>query len=172
MDVYKHEECKVGRPHYHLCLFNYYPSDGVPIGPDLFNSPELDKLWKYGYTSHGSLTYESAAYVSRYVLKKVNGLNQFDHYQRITDDGEIIFLQTECSSMSLKPGIGADWFAEYKDDCFPAGDIPVPGKGNIRCVPTYYDKLLEKCDPALFESVKRRRAKYAKENPEEFSPRS
>jgi hypothetical protein len=38
-------------------------------------------------------------------------------------------------------------------------------------VPRYYDELLEKCDPVLFESVKRRRAKYAKENPEEFSAR-
>jgi hypothetical protein len=169
VDVFKHLECKTGRPHYHLCLFNFYPSDGVPIGPDLFNSPELDKLWKYGYTSYGDLTFESAAYVSRYVLKKINGAMAEDHYQRITDDGEIIFLEPEYSSMSRRPGIGKEWFDKYKDDCFPDGAIPVPGKGNIRTVPRFYDDLLEKCDPELYESVKRRRQKYAKENQNEFS---
>ena len=169
LDTYPHEECKTGRPHYHLCLFNYYPRDSEPIGPELYNSPTLDKLWKYGYTSHGELTFESAAYVSRYVLKKVNGLQQHDHYQRITDDGEIQFLQPEYSAMSRRPGIGKTWFDEFKDDCFPSGDIPVPGKGNIRSIPRFYDELLKKCDPQLHEQMKKERQKYARENPGEFT---
>lgn len=170
LDIYKHDECKTGRPHYHLCLFNYTPKYAEPIGENLYNCPELDKLWKYGFTSYGELNFQSAAYVSRYCLKKVTGLNATDHYQRITDDGEIIFLEPEYSAMSRRPGIGKHWYDKYSSDIFPSNEVPIPGYGIVKSVPRFYDEQLKKADPELYESIKRRRKKHVQKNPEEFSP--
>jgi len=75
---------KTGRPHYHACIFKYDFPDKVFYternGYKLFTSQILQDLWTdpsdglpYGYCSVGSLTFESAAYVARYILKKVNG---------------------------------------------------------------------------------------------------
>lgn len=169
LDVYPHAECKTGRPHYHCCLFNYAPPTGEPLGEGLYSSPYLDKIWKYGYTSVGELSFQSAAYVSRYILKKVNGRNQEEHYTRITDDGEILFLEPEFSSMSLKPGIGKEWYERYKRDVFPSDEVPVPGVGVVKSVPRFYEEQLKKADPVLHQEIKERRQKYLKENPEEFS---
>lgn len=66
---------KTLRPHYHLGLFNWKPEDlqfykKNLVGDKLYTSEELNKLWKKGYTITGELTYESAAYIARYVMKK------------------------------------------------------------------------------------------------------
>lgn len=170
VDVYRHAECQTGRPHYHLCLFNYTPRYANPVADTLFNCAELDELWKYGFTTWGELNFQSAAYVSRYCLKKVNGLAQDDHYRRITDDGEIIFLEPEYASMSRRPGIGKDWYEQYKNDVFPSSEVPIPGVGVVKSVPRYYDEQLKMADPVLYESIKRRRKKYVRDNPDDFCP--
>jgi hypothetical protein len=40
---------------------------------DLFTSDMLTKCWGMGHCLVGDLTFESAAYVARYVVKKING---------------------------------------------------------------------------------------------------
>lgn len=171
VEVYKHD-CKTGRPHYHLCLFGFRPPDGTPIGPDLYDSPYLEKIWKYGFTSYGDITFQSAAYVSRYVLKKLTGLQEADKYLQFNEDvGHDIWLTPEFARMSLKPGIGADWLDEYIDDVYGSSEgTPVPGHGNVFAVPRYYDKVLEEVDPKLFEEIKGERKKFLSEHKQEYTP--
>lgn len=76
---------KLGRPHFHACLFNHDFSDKTPwktteTGFKLFRSKELEELWPYGYSSVGAVSFESAAYVARYIMKKVNGEAAEMHY--------------------------------------------------------------------------------------------
>lgn len=69
------------RPHYHAGVFNYWPKDTKIYKKNLTNdilytSEELNKIWGKGYVIIGQLTYESAAYIARYVYKKALGINK------------------------------------------------------------------------------------------------
>ena len=48
------------RPHYHLCIFNYWPPDAKLIKNEgenpIYSSSELSNSWPYGFTSTGKLT--------------------------------------------------------------------------------------------------------------------
>ena len=61
-----------GRPHYHAILFNYFPSDVKPLKKDLYTSKSISDAWRNkGHVSVGNVTFQSAAYVSNYVQKKI-----------------------------------------------------------------------------------------------------
>lgn len=162
------------RPHYHACLFNFQFPDQKLLGQNegnfLFTSETLSQLWPYGFSTIGELTYDSAAYVSRYVLKKVTGHMHDDHYMRCDDYGVAYWLQPEYTTMSRRPGIGKEWYEKYKSDVFPSDELPIPGRGVFKNVPRYYEDLLEKSDPELHQRIKVARAKYAKNRPEEYTP--
>lgn len=134
-----------GRPHYHACLFGvgfgdrvYYRS--MPSGADLYTSEELERLWPFGFSSVGDVTFESAAYVARYVLKKVGSdverLGVLD-----MSTGELALRAEEFVRMSLKPGVGAPWLAKFQTDVYPRDEVIVRG---VKCKPPrYYDKLVD-----------------------------
>lgn len=72
---------KTLRPHYHAIVFNYWPDDAKQytkniVGDQLWTSEKLNKIWGKGYVIVGMVTYESAAYVARYVFKKAFGLDK------------------------------------------------------------------------------------------------
>lgn len=141
------------RPHYHACLFGVFFSDRqflatLPSGSTVYTSPTLERLWPHGFSSIGDVTFESAAYVARYICKKVTGPTAPAHYTRVCPDtGEVFHVKPEFSRMSLKPGIGATWYAKYKADIFPRDHVTI--RGGIKTkVPRYYDKLL-KAEPNL-----------------------
>ena len=78
-----------GRPHYHACVFGLQLFDLVPDGKTksgemAYQSEELTQIWGKGKTQVGTLTFESAAYVARYIMKKVGGLKKEEgHYNVI-----------------------------------------------------------------------------------------
>ena len=172
--TYKHlqmyGESKLGRPHYHAILFGidfrFIPLEKegrvyVPElirqenGNKLYNSPVLSELWPFGFNTVGSVTFESAAYVARYVLKKrfKSSLEEEEHYVRTDlDTGEMHELKPEYVTMSRRPGIGSKWFDQYQSDVYPKDYTTVRGK-KIK-PPKYYDRLLENVDPELFQSIK------------------
>ena len=157
------------RPHYHAILFGIDFDDkefiGLRGGNALYRSRTLEKLWPFGYSSIGSVTFESAAYVARYVMKKATGLEALDNYYAPDDDtGELIqVLEAEYTTMSRRPGIGAGWFERFGSDVFPSDFITVNGKKFP--APAYYDKLLERIDPAAYEVIKDDRKTQAKLRP-------
>lgn len=140
----------LGRPHYHACLFGYNPKDLQLIketgGIRLYISPSLEKLWGLGYVTVGQVTFESAAYVARYITKKITGTQAENHYQGRTP---------EYTTMSRRPGIGKPWLEQYQNDIYPKDFVTIREK-KVK-PPKYYDKLYEHRDPQGYLSIKIRR---------------
>lgn len=162
------------RPHYHAILFNWDAPDKeywstTGSGEKIYRSDLLDRLWPFGFTSVGAVTFESAAYVARYCVAKVTGHNAEAHYSRVGADGVRYQLEPEFNHMSLKPGIGAGWLDRFESDVYPNDYVVVRG---VRTKPPkYYDKLFEAKDPEAFEALKfareaEGRARYPDNTPE------
>lgn len=156
------------RPHYHACVFNchfpdklYFSSDG---DSELFTSDILTELWGKGFALVGNLTFQSAAYVARYCLKKVTGVNAAKHYEVIDEDtGEIRQRVPEFARMSLKPGIGGDWIKQFMPDCYPKGEVVVNGKAAK--APRYYDKKFKETDDTdRYQLMMEARARTARQS--------
>jgi len=135
---------KHSRPHFHACLFNFRPQDGEQIQQNLYRSPTLERLWPHGFSSFGDLTFESAAYVARYVCKKVTGDLAPQHYETVClDTGEIIQRTPEMANMSRRPGIGHGWLQRFHRDAYSPlalGKIVMRG---VECnTPRYYNKIM------------------------------
>lgn len=159
---------KTQRAHYHMCLYgwdpkdkNFYAFSGSKIKSKIYTSETLGKLWGKGNAWIGEVTFESAAYTARYIMKKVNGQRQQKHYESVDPEtGEIINRKPEYTEMSLKPGIGAKWLEKYQSDVFPEGTVVARGhKGKS---PKYYDKKYKKIDPIGYEDLLFEREKAAK----------
>ena len=156
------------RPHFHACIFGFDFPDKKPFkrsgsGSLLYRSALLESLWPQGQSLIGDVTFESAAYVARYVMKKVTGFNAKSHYERVDDDtGEVFSLVPEFTKMSLKPGIGAGWFEKFKSDVYPHDYVVVRGKETKP--PKFYDRLLERTDPEAWENLQFERDAAARLN--------
>lgn len=125
-----------------------------------------------GFCTVGELNYETAAYTSRYILKKITGHKAEEHYERVNPyTGEIQKLEPEYITMSLKPGIGYDFYQKYKSDIYPSDENPVPGKGVFKKVPAYYDRLLEREDPDTLRKIKKKRRHFHENHSEDFTAR-
>lgn len=170
---------ELDRPHYHACVFNVEFVDQEFLqeseGNFLFTSETLSKLWPYGWHSFGDLTFESAAYTARYILKKVNGARAEDHYLRCDEYGVVSWLEPEYTTMSRgarkgKGGIGGDWYEKFKDDVFPSDEVPIPGVGVVKKVPRFYLEILREEDTATYNKVLSQRESFRRDNWEEYTP--
>lgn len=154
------------RPHYHACLFGLDFPDRVfhklsGSGERLYISDSLVRLWPHGHSYLGEVTFESAAYIARYVMKKVNGPLAERVYTRVDGDtGEIFQVPPEFTRMSLKPGIGAKWLEKYQSDVYPHDQVYINGQW-VR-PPRYYDNLLKDLDYDTFEFLELGRVKRAR----------
>ncbi|AXL15507.1 replication initiator protein [Microviridae sp.] len=157
---------KYGRPHYHALIFGFdFPDKElyqVRNDQKLFISDILSKLWPFGFSSIGSVTFDSAAYVSRYIMKKVTGDKAALHYSDIDyDTGEILgSRKPEYVTMSRKPGIAADWFREFGSDVFPDDFVVINGKKYKP--PKFYDGQFELSHPDELKAIKAKRIVDAK----------
>lgn len=157
---------RTGRPHYHSLIFGWYPdaSDLKPVhknksGDIVYTSESLSKLWGKGKVDVGELTFESAAYVARYVTKKVNGKRAKEHYKSVDlKTGEIYTRLPEYSVQSTKPAIAKEFYLKYKSD-FDKGYIT--HNGVKMALTAYYNKLFEKEDPERYERLKEQKTEFA-----------
>lgn len=163
---------KLQRPHYHICLFNFEFEDKTPWkltnnGDTLYVSQDLEKLWtdgmgnSLGFTTIGNLTFESAAYVARYITKKQLGQKLSTHYDIVAYDGEIIGeRKPEYCVPSRRPGIASPWLEKYHKDVYPKDHCVFKGK---KCKPPkYYDKWYDKYFNDDFATIKMLRLQKAK----------
>ena len=157
---------KFGRPHYHACIFGFdFPDKKlwkISNGFNLFVSDALAALWPYGYAVIGDVTFESAAYVARYIMKKITGDRAEAYYSDRVDlrTGEIYNAKPEFTVMSRRPGIAHDWFVKYGSDVYPH-DYVVLRNGKKLPPPRYYDGLFEAQFPGGMTAVKAARVERA-----------
>lgn len=153
---------KNSRPHYHAILFgvdfmeNRKSIKTTDRGDTTWESPLLSTLWPFGTHQVGSVTFESCAYTARYICKKITGPNAASHYERIDPlTGEIFNLSPEYATMSRRPGIGTLHFQKFGSDIYPADECI--SRGHPSKPPKFYDRQLEKSDPALYALIKENR---------------
>lgn len=152
---------KTYRPHYHIAIYGEDFSDdrqfwkNSPSGHPLWRSSRLSKLWPHGDADIGDLTFESAAYIARYILKKITGTKALDHYKREDEEGREYWLEPEFNAMSRRPGLAKEWFMQFKSDVYPHDNVIA--RGHPAKPPRYYDKLLEALAPYEHAIIKENR---------------
>ncbi|UOF78992.1 replication associated protein [Microviridae sp.] len=145
---------KTRRPHFHIALFGVdFSADrvlfGSAVGGDrTYISKSVTRLWTKGNHLIGTLNFESAAYIARYIMKKLKGPNASPMPLHVdADSGEVVLPNPEFLLMSKGrgpgQGIGGSWFREFfMSDVFPTGSI-VTAQGSVAPVPRYYKTLLK-----------------------------
>lgn len=136
------------RPHYHLVVFGYWPSDAMRYG-EYWMSAELDDVWQNrGMVVVGEVTFDSAAYVARYTAKKY-----------MADDRwlEMLGMNKPFIVMSRRPGIGRYHFERFIDEYREKGTTVINGREVV--MPRYYDRLLSETDLMRLKGERKKRAK-------------
>lgn len=161
---------KLSRPHYHACLFGFDFPDrvlwSVRDNVRLYRSSILEKLWcdpkngnSFGFSTVGDVSFESAAYVARYCMKKVTGEKADAHYNG---------RQSEYITMSRRPGIGLAWLKKFYKDVYPSDEVVI--RGNVKCKPArYYDEKfgeMSLTNEKVIAKLKLMRKKKAAESPD------
>nr|UQB76419.1 replication associated protein [Flumine microvirus 30] len=166
---------RFGRPHYHGLLFGHDFADKQLFkrsesGSNVYISEVLSGVWGKGFASVGEVTFESAAYVARYCMKKLNGpakevvdartgLKPYERFDGVT--GEVLPVRSEYVTMSRRPGIAKSWFERYRDDVYPSGCVVFRG-GRKMPPPRYFDGLYELDNPVDMKRLKMLR--YSRSN--------
>lgn len=138
---------KKDRPHYHVLIFGYdFPDKRYwrmckRKIHRLYRSEQLERLWCYGNSEIGSATYESAGYIARYIVKKIQ--QDEDRYM------------PPYVRMSNRGGVGEEFFREYRADMYPLGSV-VLRTGKKIPIPRYYAKKMAKIDSTIVEEVKQK----------------
>jgi len=155
------------RPHYHAAIFGHAFTDLEYLGKSasgspMWRSPQFGDLWPLGHHTIQQLTFSSAAYIARYIMKKITGPEAPEYYTRhdpITD--QWVEVEPEYNRMSTNPGIGKSWFDEFhQTDAYSKDHLVHDGRKLP--IPRYYDKLLGKENEKALRKVKQsRKAKAA-----------
>lgn len=176
------------RPHYHLCLFNFDFSDkkfwknsseyGGSKNP-LYRSSDLEELWPFGFSSVGDLTFESAAYVARYVTKKISAPSahkadaqdpetkaKFLAARKRMEDHYHGRLPERALCVSRMPGLGYNWLQENGVQTYSRGYVVI--RGRKMAPPKYYDRVFSVEHPEEFARFKSLRKDSAKELSDEL----
>lgn len=150
------------RPHYHLCVFNLPLFDLEPFflnaqHDQIYKCATIEKIWGKGIISVGKLTWNSAAYVARYMLKKQKGDGASWYYQ---SKGQL----PEFTRMSRRPGIGAMYYEGHKEDIYKNDEIVVLMGKRPRAVkpPKYFDRLYDLESPEAMAAIKEARGEAAR----------
>jgi hypothetical protein len=135
-----------GRAHYHALIFGDRMTDLKlhtinKNGDNIYRSEILNKIWGKGFTWIGEVTFQSAAYVARYVMKKLTGEKSNKLCEEKT--GEIYDVKAPFVIMSKKSPIGKEWYDKYKTDTDK--DFVTVDRKKFR-LPKYYDTLMDEQD--------------------------
>lgn len=165
---------KHGRPHYHAILFNHDFQDRLLFKQrddvKLYTSDELQTLWPYGHTSVGDVTFESAAYVARYVVDKITGDNAEKHYEYINPEtGEIHQRKPEYCTMSRNGGIGGKWWEQYSTDVTNHDFVVI--RGQKMKPPKFYDRVYQIDDEKGYRHTRGKRVQNARSHKENNTSR-
>lgn len=156
------------RPHWHVILFGCPIPDLKPwfknqLGHQIYTSELIESIWKNGIVGIGEVTWDSAAYTARYILKKQTGKNS-KYY-------EDLHIMPEMTGMSNRPGIGRQYYDEHAQDVYfnKSGSLKdeinmyglkgAAGAKGIARPPKYYDRLFDLDSPEALAAIKASRKK-------------
>lgn len=150
------------RGHFHFIVFNLPVPDLEPYfinheGQQVYQSAILTKIWGKGRVTVGEVTYQSAAYVARYIMKKQTG------------DQSNTNRTPEFTNMSRNPGIGQPWYETHKDQIYKNDEVIIRarlGKAIRKKPSKYFDRLYDQTEPDRLEEVKKQRRDRAQSNRE------
>lgn len=162
LDNFKYKSCgeygdKYDRPHYHAICFGLYVPDlkfshkskkGFPV----YTSEIISKIWKKGKIALGDVTFDSCAYVARYVLKKIYGKYADEYYKIIGKDPEF-------TTNSL--GIAKDYYLDHRDTIYETDELFINTDKGVQVVkpPRYFDKMYDIDYPEDMKRLKDARQK-------------
>lgn len=149
------------RPHFHVIVFGCpFPPGELQVyktnfqGDVYYTSDVINRLWKNGYCVIAENSWETIAYVARYVMKKVSGKGSFIY--------DLKGICPEFFRMSRRPGIARKYFDEHGSLIYETDHIVVPGKNGAKSlpVPKYFDRLFVELfpDSNLLQTVKEKRS--------------
>ena len=169
------------RPHYHAILFGLHLDDLKLYKPsrdgfNYFTSEKLQKVWDSscfsgkicyddcegsttplatrGFVVVANVSWNTCAYVARYVTKKLIGF-----------DGEFYEthnLEKPFSLMSRKPGIGRRYYDDHPDLYdYTYINVSTEDGGKKFRPPKYFDRIKSLDDPEFYEQMKSDRKSFA-----------
>lgn len=150
---------QTARPHYHMILYGWEPTDLENLYKiqhnGYYNSKWMAKLWGMGQIQIAQAVPETYRYVAGYVTKKmyeIDGKKANAYYE---------LGQTKpFACMSLKPGLGDNYYQEHKAEIWRQGYIQCTN-GKRAQIPRYYEKQMEAENPQRLWRIKRNRQKNA-----------
>lgn len=153
---------KYQRPHYHIIMFNFNVPDKKigwynEKGNPQYTSKLIESIWGKGLVTLMPVNYETCEYVCRYILKKQIGKIGKENY-------EAMGIKPEYTFQSNQGGIGKNYYEEKGgDSIYETQKIWIQTKKTLKQVkpPRYFDKLLEKENPAKMEEIKKARKELA-----------
>ena len=158
---------KTFRAHFHIIAFNlpiedkeYFFTNNA--GDKIYLSKTIEQIWGKGQVSIGDVTWNSAAYTARYVMKKVKGKDAERYYKTLGVVPEFV-------RMSRREGIGRKYYEENKDKIYELDEIIITSKKGLaqKVKPSkYYDRLFDLDSPEAMKALKKRRQKLAMESME------
>lgn len=141
------------RPHYHYIIFGWYPDDARYFCTDdkhtsLFRSALLESVWTKGFSTVGTVTYDTALYAAKY-LQKYQFLDSppkvLCEYPDVgnfrTYSYEFRSMQKPFVRMSNRPGIGYDCIYNHYD---ALDTNRIYHNGRYTKIPRYYLKVMER----------------------------
>lgn len=138
---------KTGRPHYHILLFGWCPSDleyfFTRNGHEIFRSKQIEQLWTLGYSTVQRVGVGCAKYVARYVSKKFGDDAVAKEGKRIPE----FYLQS-CRN----GGIGSLYFDAYWSWIIEHNFVSVRSTRGFykQSIPSYYIRRLRKMHPDFY----------------------
>jgi len=165
------------RPHHHAILFNIDFDDKLlwkeHNNEKYYTSETLSSLWtnpktkaSLGHCCIGEANFETAAYVARYITKKITGEAATTYYNELDyQTGEILIERIpEYTTMSRNPAIGKRWYEKFNGDWYYEDKLIM--RGQEMKPPKYYDKQYEIAHPEEMEQIKEKRKEHAKKSKE------
>lgn len=130
------------RPHYHLILFGLQLDDAdvhlvskSPMGDEYYTSDLISKCWDKGFNILGRVSWQSAAYVARYTMKKATR-----GYDKTMYD--LANIEPEFQQMSNRPGIARQYYEDHPDLMqYLSFNVSTPQGGRKMYPPEYFRRL-------------------------------
>lgn len=146
------------RPHFHIICFNLPILDKEYLFSNanhdkIYTSEIIRQIWGKGHITVGEVTWNSAAYTARYIMKKIKGPDAKEIY-------ETKGIVPEFVRMSRDGGIGREYYEKNKDKIYELDEITLTNKKGLaqKVKPSkYYDRLYDIENPDLLALIKAKR---------------